>query len=224
MLTLLIHNGCTSKPPKYHGKEPLTSKLSDCITDSTLNKAVPRYHVLREGETLYRVSNYYNVSLDELFQANNFQDHTDLAIGTKVLIPGLYNHKLNFSWPIYGKVSSGFGNRRRNFHNGIDIPAKKGTPIRASSEGLVIESGSDPKGFSRYGKVIIVQHADGLQSVYAHNNKNVVKTGQCVKVGEHIAEVGNSGNATGSHLHFEIRKDNKPVNPLNYLPSGSFAQ
>jgi murein DD-endopeptidase MepM/ murein hydrolase activator NlpD len=83
---------------------------------------------------------------------------------------------------------------------------------------LVIASAGNLDGYSGYGKIVIIEHREGIKTIYAHNKKNIVRAGECVRTGEIIAEVGSSGNATGSHLHFEIRKDGKPVNPLKYLP------
>jgi murein DD-endopeptidase MepM/ murein hydrolase activator NlpD len=120
--------------------------------------------------------------------------------------------------PVEGKISSPFGRRSLGFHPGIDIPAPIGTPIRAAADGLVIVSAGTLDGYSGYGKIVIIEHGDGIKTLYAHNKKNLVRPGACVSAGEVIAEVGSSGNATGPHLHFEIRKDGKPVDPLKYLP------
>ncbi len=104
------------------------------------------------------------------------------------------------------------------FHPGIDIPASKGTQVRAVADGLVILSAKNQDGYSGYGRIVIIDHGWGIKTLYAHNKKNLVNTGDCIRAGEVIGEVGSSGNATGSHLHFEIRKDGQPVNPLKYLP------
>jgi murein DD-endopeptidase MepM/ murein hydrolase activator NlpD len=103
-------------------------------------------------------------------------------------------------------------------HEGIDIPAPKGTPIRAAANGLIIASSSNLRGYSGYGRIIIIEHGKGIRTLYAHNNQNRVKSGSCIRSGEIIGEVGATGNATGNHLHFEVRKNGRPVNPLNYLP------
>lgn len=86
------------------------------------------------------------------------------------------------------------------------------------ADGLVILSGNNLNGYSRYGKVVVIQHGSGIQTFYAHNSKNMVKIGDCIHVGKDIAEVGASGNATGYHLHFEVRENGRPVDPLEYLP------
>ena len=120
-----------------------------------------------------------------------------------------------FIWPVPSskKVSSHFGVRRGRHHDGIDIPAVTGTSIIASANGTVVASGK----MSGYGRVVVVKHAGGYHTVYAHNSKNYVRNGQKVSQGEVIAKVGNSGRSTGPHLHFEIRRKNKVRNPAYYL-------
>ena len=176
-----------------------------------------RYHMLEEGETLYRVSVMYGTTVEELIEANNIEDYTDIPTGTMLKIPGAVV-STGLIWPLPGKISSGFGKRGRRFHWGIDIPAPEGTPIRAAADGYVLISSDGMRGFSGYGRIVVIEHGGGISTLYAHNSGNDVKPGTCVRSGETIAEVGATGNATGSHLHFEVRNDGKPVNPLNYLP------
>jgi len=172
---------------------------------------------VQKGETLYRISQIYGVGLEEISRINGILDPTQISVGQRIAIPGRNISRL--IWPVNGKISSRFGKRGwRGFHSGIDIPARKGTPIRAASDGLVIVSGKSLDGYSKYGRVIVVQHGDGIKTLYAHNHKNLIKPWECVKAGEVIGEVGSTGNATGSHLHFEIRRNERPVNPLKYLP------
>ncbi len=118
-------------------------------------------------------------------------------------------------WPVRGKVVSKFGWRGPRHHDGIDISAPEGTPVRAAADGIVIYSGS---GFRGYGNLIVIKHTPRVFTIYAHNKKNLVRKGQRVRQGQTIALVGSTGNATGPHLHFELRIGNKPVDPLKYLP------
>jgi len=111
-------------------------------------------------------------------------------------------------------VASAFGARGRSFHDGIDISAPRGTPVRAAADGEVVYSDS----LRGYGNVIIVRHRDGFATVYAHNERNEVRTGQRVRRGEVIGTVGDSGRATGPNLHFEVRQDNVAHDPLGVLP------
>jgi murein DD-endopeptidase MepM/ murein hydrolase activator NlpD len=121
--------------------------------------------------------------------------------------------------PVVGRVSSLFGKRKHpktkswHFHSGIDIVARKGTPIMAAMAGKVTYSG-----WKRgYGMVIIIDHGDELETVYAHCSRVSVKTGQMVNVGQRIGSVGSTGVATGSHLHFEVRRGGNVRNPFRYL-------
>jgi len=120
-----------------------------------------------------------------------------------------------FIWPVKGTVTSKFGFRSKRKHDGIDIGAPKGTKIVASADGKVIFSGWGPTG---YGKIVIIKHSKKYVTVYAHNSKNFVKEGQSIKKGEKIALVGSTGRASGPHIHFELRVNRIPVNPLPYLP------
>lgn len=126
------------------------------------------------------------------------------------------SRKLNFSWPVPGisRLSSRYGMRRGRMHRGIDIPAPIGTPIVASEAGKIIYSDSKISG---YGKMTIIAHENDYLTVYAHASKNLFKEGDYVKKGDVIALVGQTGRTTGPHLHYEIRKKEKAVNPLKYL-------
>jgi len=123
--------------------------------------------------------------------------------------------KLSFIWPVKGPVTSWFGPRKGRPHDGIDISAPKGTPIRAAEKGKVIYSDN---GISGYGNLIIIQHSGGFHTVYGHNSRNRVDVDERVNKWQVIAEVGNTGRSTGCHLHFEIRKNERAVDPMHYLP------
>lgn len=127
--------------------------------------------------------------------------------------------ELSFQMPTVGRISSEFGNRfhpidkKTKFHGGIDIAAPRGTPINAAADGIVKFSGR--KG--GYGNMVIIEHADGRITRYAHADKLLVKKGDKVSMGDQIATVGSTGKATGPHLHFEVRVNGKPVNPFSVL-------
>ncbi len=123
--------------------------------------------------------------------------------------------KGRFVWPVVGTITSGFGRRNGRPHDGIDISAPEGTPIRAAADGRVVYSGDELKG---YGNLIVIKHTGNFFTVYAHNQVNLVKEGDFVKQGDIIGRVGQTGRITGPHLHFEIRRGKIPVNPLLYLP------
>lgn len=117
-------------------------------------------------------------------------------------------------WPVDGTVTSGFGHRGSRMHDGIDIGAAEGTPVRAAASGEVVYSDQRLTG---YGKLIIIRHDNDLFTAYGHNQRNLVNKGDRVKAGDIIARVGHTGRASGPHLHFEVRRGTTPVDPLAYL-------
>lgn len=121
---------------------------------------------------------------------------------------------VNLAWPVDGVVIAGFGKREGEPHEGIDIAAPRGTPIYASKTGEVLYSGERPG----YGHMVILGHDGGMVTIYAHNEQNCVAQGGKVEQGEVIGLVGRSGGATSPAVHFEVRLENKPVNPRAHLP------
>jgi len=119
-----------------------------------------------------------------------------------------------FEWPVRGKITTCFAPENGRSHDGIDIAVPEGTPVRASEAGKVIYSAR----LGAYGNLIVVRHSGPYTSLYAHNEKNVAGPGDVVAKGDVIAESGETGNATGPHVHFEIRRARKPDNPILYLP------
>jgi murein DD-endopeptidase MepM/ murein hydrolase activator NlpD len=134
-------------------------------------------------------------------------------------IPGDRNPRL--SWPVEkAHLTSKFGHRLLRFHEGIDLSAPQGTPIRAALAGIVVYSG---KGIRGYGNTVVLRHRDML-TVYAHNRENLVDLGEEVSQGEEIATVGRTGRASGPHCHFEVRVKNRSgrfvaVDPMPFLES-----
>ena len=120
---------------------------------------------------------------------------------------------IDFIWPVRGRVLAGFSEPNSK---GVDIGGKLGDPVVAAAQGKVMYVGTGIRG---YGKLIVIKHDNGFNSVYAHNREILVKEGQSVTRGQKIAELGDS-DADAPKLHFEIRKSGKPVDPLRYLPPG----
>jgi len=120
---------------------------------------------------------------------------------------------LKFIKPVEGKIISEFGPRNGRMHKGIDIQAPEGESIKAAEDGVVIFSGF----LKGYGNVVIIKHEGDFFTVYAHNRVNLVKEGEFVKKGQVIGKVGMTGNAQIPHLHFEIRKKTRPLDPTEYV-------
>ncbi len=203
------------------------------------------YHTVKRGETLWRISRNYGVDVKDLAEANNIKTPSDLEVGKRILIPGAsgakpshkYAHngkktavapvsvereygrvnisREKFLWPVRGDLSSRFGMRDGLRHDGIDILASEGTPVKAADEGQVAYISSEMRG---YGNIIILRHKDGFFTVYAHNKQNLVNSGDRVGKGDTIAVVGATGNAVTAHLHFEVRYGRTTLDPLFYLP------
>ncbi len=203
------------------------------------------YHVVERHQTLYRICKTYGVDIKQVASLNGISDHSKIEVGQRIFIPGAKKilkveividdvvaepgegdkerekerprtayRKLDFIWPVEGKFGDVFEESESKRHQGIDIRSALGTPIKASSAGVVVYSGNTIRG---YGNLIILRHSEELVTVYAHNQVNLVEEGTWVGKGYVIGRVGQTGNATGPHLHFEIRRNNKAVDPLLYL-------
>jgi len=117
------------------------------------------------------------------------------------------------SWPVSGPVTSGFGVRWGRMHEGIDIAVGQGTPVHAAAAGTVIYAGW----MDGYGNLVVVDHGNGLSTAYGHNSMLASSVGQAVTAGQVIAYSGSTGHSTGPHVHFEVRVNGSPVDPLGYL-------
>lgn len=133
-----------------------------------------------------------------------------VKVGTKE-IPNMGTG--SYIMPTNGRISSNFGSRWGRMHNGIDIATSIGTPIKASDTGIVIFSGYKDS----YGNLVKIDHKNGYVTYYAHCSELLVSEGEAVTQGQIIAKVGNTGNSTGPHCHFEIQKDGVPLNPMSFL-------
>ena len=196
-------------------------------------------HVVQPGENLYRIGLHYGVSVAAIAEANQIRDERQLEVGTRLWIPrpkrsavaqpllpperlraiaqndALENGGLRFAWPVHGTLTSRFGWRRSRMHEGIDVAARSGSPVHAAEAGRVIHAGR----LGGYGNVVVIRHEGGrYETVYAHNRRFRVAKGARVKKGQVIAEVGATGNASAPHLHFEVRRDDDPRDPLLFLP------
>jgi murein DD-endopeptidase MepM/ murein hydrolase activator NlpD len=122
-------------------------------------------------------------------------------------------------WPVRGWVTSPFGNRTSpfsgilKFHEGMDIAAQTGTPVVSPADGVIIKAGFS----TGYGNMVEISHGYGLKTIFGHNSRLNVKAGQRVKRGDVISYVGDTGSSTGPHLHYEVRVNGLPVNPVKYM-------
>jgi murein DD-endopeptidase MepM/ murein hydrolase activator NlpD len=134
-------------------------------------------------------------------------------------MPALAPHPsvVAFAWPVVGRLNSPFGPRRARFHTGLDIGAPQGSPVVAAADGRVLYARASR---GPMGKTIVLEHVDGLRTVYAHLSQLGVKEGRPVRQGDRIGAVGRTGRATGPHLHFEIRDQGTPLPPQEFLPGG----
>jgi murein DD-endopeptidase MepM/ murein hydrolase activator NlpD len=197
------------------------------------------YHVVERHQTLYRICKTYQVDLPKVASLNGITDRHKIETGQRIFIPGakkvlhveIYledvveesegkerekpgESRMGFSWPLEGRLTDSFEENEAKRHQGIDISCPRGTPIKAAGSGKVVYSGNTVRG---YGNMIILRHSEEWVTVYAHNDVNLVEEGMWVERGQRIARVGQTGRASGPHLHFEVRKNNQPVNPRRYL-------
>ena len=193
--------------------------------------------MVERHQTLYRICKTYGVDIKEVASLNGITDPSKIQTGQRIFIPGakkvlkveividdvvaepdekvrIAYKKLDFIWPIEGKIVDVFEGSEDKRHQGIDISSTLGTPIKASYAGKVIYSNNTIKG---YGNLIILRNSEEFVTVYAHNQENLIEEGMWVDKGQIIGKVGKTGRATGPHLHFEIRKNNKAVDPLLFL-------
>ncbi len=180
--------------------------------------AIP-YQVCR-GDTLGSIAMRFGCSGDKLAEINELCDPDRLLVGQQLMIPagqgggdgqvsrGLPLNQLG--WPVVGWISSPYGMRGDAMHEGLDIAADQGQPVRAVKAGRVVFAG--PRG--TYGNTVIIDHGDGLRTLYAHNSRVLVSEGQWVTPGRRIALVGSTGRSTGPHLHFEVQINGIPVDPM----------
>ncbi len=192
---------------------------------------VPQTVTVAKGDTLWDIASRYNTSVTALMAANNMPD-TNIAVGQMLKIipenellkasaetpqPSPAASTATMSWPVHGELTSYFGYRRlriggTNMHYGLDIDGNTGEPITAAVAGTVTFSGWR----SGFGYLVIVTNGN-TEYYYAHASELFVNEGESVAVGQHIANIGATGRVTGSHLHFEVRVDGTPVDPLPLL-------
>ena len=200
-----------------------------CAPSAYVKPAVPKgmpgiYHRVERKETLWRISKMYDVDLEELARINRIPDSSSIEVGQLLFIPNRRTVKPpplkyasdDFIWPLKGKVITTFGETHNNMLNkGINIQPYSGSDVVAARSGRVVFYADN---FGGYGKTIIIEHEDGLSTVYARNQSVFTKAGESVQKGAVIAKAGSAGRDKNTYLHFEIRKGHIAQNPYYYLP------
>ncbi|MDR7402697.1 MAG: LysM peptidoglycan-binding domain-containing M23 family metallopeptidase [Armatimonadota bacterium] len=176
--------------------------------------------VVRPGDTLWSIARRYGVTVEAIVRANGLSDPHRIYVGQRLAIPvparlppDRGTAPADFVWPLRGEVLSGFGARGGARHDGVDIAGEHGAPVVAARAGRVAHAGW----YYAYGLTVIVDHGDGLQTLYGHLSSLLVRAGDAVRAGQPIARVGCTGRCSGSHLHFEIRVRGRAVDPSPYL-------
>lgn len=176
---------------------------------------------IKDGQRLIDIAKKYNVDVDKIVASNQLLNPDFLPVGYDIFVPDAKPQNIfnGWMWPSPSHVvTSAYGWRvhpisgRRQFHHGMDIRARYQW-IKAAKYGKVTFAGN----MGGYGRAVIIAHPGGWKTLYAHLSRIIVKKGQYVKQGQTIAKSGNTGYSAGPHLHFEIRKNGKHMNPRSYL-------
>lgn len=214
MDSLVSLNGISSAKALKAGAELRIPNMSGVI------------HKVAKGENLASIAKRHGTTVTALLDANDLATET-LAVGQSLFVPGARLSSTELKrvlgelvvWPVSGRLSSRYGYRPspftgvRQFHNGIDIVAAKGTRAGAAMDGRVADTGYN----TVYGNYVILTHADGYQTWYAHLDKILVAKGQYLSQGTAVGLVGNTGVSTGTHLHFSVFRYGKAIDPLGVL-------
>ena len=197
-----------------------------------------RVYKIKKNDTVYSIAKCYKISIKEIRDKNKKINEKKMIVGDALLLP--YYAKINycnelsknkkkeriknkknktnkfiFYWPTKGKIISTFGAKKGGRRNdGINILAAAGNPVRAALSGKVIYKGNE---LPAWGNLILLKHRNGWTTAYAHLDKFLVEVGDIMKTGDLIGVVGKTGNIDKIQLHFQVRKNSKPVDPLRYL-------
>ena len=190
-------------------------------------------YTIKQNENIEEVANKYDIQLNRILAFNKIDEISDIEIGDDIFLPGakytlderIEKFGQMFSLPVtVTRISSLFGYRVhpitkvRTKHTGVDIPGSLNTPVYAARKGKVIFAGYS----GGYGNLVIVRHDKGYTTYYGHLNRITTKIGANVGVGVMIGRMGSTGNSTGSHLHFEVRRNGEALNPIDFIPIRRF--
>lgn len=201
----------------------------------------PRRHRVQAGDTVYGVARRYGIEQSQIVRLNRIAAPYAITPGQSLVLAaspatGAASPQMaavpptaslapipappprasgKFLWPVEGRTIAGYGRKENGLHNdGINIAAPRGAPVRAADNGVIAYAGNELRGF---GNLILVRHAGGWVTAYAHNQDFLVTRGQTVQRGQTIARIGSSGNVATPQLHFEVRKGTRSVNPTRFL-------
>jgi lipoprotein NlpD len=248
LVATLVLPGCTSKG-RLAPVDDLSAggvRSSSRFVPGSDNAGKPGYYTVKPRDTLLRISMDHGQAMRDVVRWNNLSDPNAIEVGQVLRVappqqpvvaavapvnaasaaaplkpsdaapmPAVQepiDDGVNFQWPSKGKLLSGFDESK---NKGLDIAGKAGDPVLAAADGRVVYAGNSLRG---YGNLIIVKHNNTYLTAYAHNQSLLVKEDQTIKRGQKIAEMGNT-DADQVKLHFEIRRQGKPVDPAKYLPA-----
>jgi murein DD-endopeptidase MepM/ murein hydrolase activator NlpD len=205
-----------------------------------------RRHVVQRGDTIYGISRRYGVDMASLVQLNRLKRPYTIKPSQELSLPATARLVMPprraeattvprqssprrestkavpprggdlFAWPVQGRIVDGYGDKGGGLYNeGVNIASKRGQPVRAADNGIVVYAGGELRGL---GNLLLIRHAEGWITAYAHNESLLVGRGDVVSRGQVISRVGDTGNVRSPQLHFEIRKGTRTVNPTRYLP------
>lgn len=220
----------------------LAMTMAGCHTPPPVERpmgAPGHWYTVAPGETLADIARKAGVPEEDLLEVNGLRDRREVVPGKTIFVldrapvpepeqappaatiggeplPTDSKQAARFRWPVDSpRLTSVFGTRWGKAHEGIDLTAPIGTPVYAADAGEVVYANSFIKG---YGNMVVIKHDGDLMTVYAHNSVLLVKVGQKVSAGQRVALSGQSGRATGPHVHFEVRRAQVPRDPLPFLP------
>lgn len=212
----------------------------DVRVGQTLRIPRTRHHAVKAGDTGFSISLDYAVPWEQIALANNLDPAAPVKAGQDLLIPTLLDPPSTgpktiapapkpiaaplapargkaprFAWPLTGAVRRGYDASGGDYHDGLDITAPKGTMVRAAAPGTVTFAGKEK---DQFGNLVVLDHGDGWFTAYGFLSRVTVKEGAHVAAGERVGLVGDTGQTKRPELHFEVRQDGKPVDPLGELP------
>jgi murein DD-endopeptidase MepM/ murein hydrolase activator NlpD len=204
----------------------------DVHAGQTLKIPRTRHRQVKAGDTAFSISMETAVPWEQIALANSLDPAAPVKVGQNLLIPTLLDpprtlapapkapaaspapKTARFAWPLAGPVRRGYATGA-DYHDGLDITAPKGTMVRAAAAGTVTFAGKEK---DQFGNLVVLDHGGGWFTAYAFLSRVTVKQGAKVAAGERVGLVGDTGMAKGDELHFEVRRDGKPVDPLGELP------